>query len=66
MPPFWNHFGATVGAMLEVVFAKKRSFTYMGAHFSKVAMCFSVFMLFVGILEIAVLLALEVNFRDFV
>ncbi len=33
----------------------------MGAHFSKVAMCFSVFMLFVGILEIAVLPAWELN-----
>ena len=38
----------------------------MGAHFSKVAMCFLVFMLFVGILEIAVLPAWEFYVRDFV
>ena len=58
---FLEHFLYNSGG----VFYKKRGFTCMGAHFSKVSLYFVVSLLLVGISEIAVLPAWKLNFREF-
>ena len=62
---FWTDFKTKFGVILEAFFFEKRSFTCMGAHFSKVAMFFVVYLLLAGSSETAVLLAWELNFREF-
>ena len=70
--PFWLHFGGILDHFWEHfwynsggVFYEKRSFTCMGAQFSKNPMFSAVSFLLAGISEIAVLPAWELSFREF-
>ena len=62
---FWTDLERIFGIILEVFFMKKRCFTCMGAHFSKVSPYFVVSFLLAGISDIAVLPAWELIFREF-